>query len=85
MMELIDLKHLKQEQLINLINKASVFLDRENYPLTHLYVNALTAEPEYIDPDTAWTKKTPRLDVEPPIENWWGESRYVNNWMGETK
>jgi len=85
MIDLIDLQHLSQEQLVSWINKASALLDYEHYQLTHLYINGRTAEPEYVDPDAAWTTKSPRLNVEPPIENWWGDSRYVNGWLGDAK
>jgi hypothetical protein len=45
-MELTELALLDQSQLINLINRATVHLEYENYGKTHLYVNGQHAEPK---------------------------------------
>lgn len=79
-MELTELSLLPPEQLVNLINRATAVLDRQYYPLTHLYINALTAEPDFVSEDESWWKKTPTCSAQSPTENWWG-----SGWLGDDK
>jgi hypothetical protein len=44
-MELVNFKHLTQDQLVRVINMATVYLDYEQYNQTHLYINGKNAEP----------------------------------------
>jgi hypothetical protein len=42
--ELVDLKHLSQDQLISIINKASALLKEDRYNETFLWTNARNVE-----------------------------------------
>lgn len=40
-MELVDLKHLTQDQLVNIINRATHLLEQDNYVKTYLFITGL--------------------------------------------